>query len=134
MFSLLKQWLSRQGICALCGSIAGSFTGFVFGLAHAASPMFDPTVKQAVIVGMALGLLAWVGILFFIGVLADYGVWQIFWQTFVNSELTSIITVLVIRAVHAKSAGMLIGWVIGFLVGRALCAACKAVFLRRAKS
>src|ERR1035441_5123609 len=110
----LTKWLSRAGICALCGSIAGAFSGFIFGLARLGAPSFHPAIELTIIVGVVLGLVAWVGILFFIGILADYGVWQIFWQALVNCELTSLLTVLVVGAIHATLSGMLIGWILGF--------------------
>ena|SRR5512140_3674070 len=124
--SSLYRFIATAGICAVAGAIAGAFVGGVFGLVEYAAPgvVFPGTVLLAVAVG--LSLLAWFGILVIVGVFGNYGALAIARQSLVTAVITGILTVLLVHATHAGLAGMLLGWIVGFLVGKALCRLCAA--------
>lgn len=129
--SKLYRFIATAGICAVSGAIAGAFVGGLFGLVEfvTPNPAFPGAVLPAVAVG--LSLIAWLGILVIVGVFGNYGVRAIASQSLVTTGITGILTVLLIHATHAGLAGMLLGWIIGFLVGKVLCRLCTA-FERRA--
>jgi len=130
----LTTWLNRFGPCALCGAIAGGLTGFIFGFTQWAIPGIPLPVHVALNVGIMLGLLAYLAILFFIGVLGNFGVQQLLWPALFTSVLVSILVVLIMNRLDAKLFGTLLGWVIGLIVGRALCYACnRAVEVKQVK-
>jgi hypothetical protein len=128
--SKLMQFISTAGICAVTGSIAGAIVGGLYGLVDFASgnaPM-PPAVLFELAIGLSLA--AWVAVLFIVGVLGNYGAIVIAGQALVTCLLTGLVTVYLIHAAHAGLFGMLLGWIIGFLIGKALCAMC-AVTPRR---
>ena len=120
----LYRYISGAGICAVSGAIAGAFVGGVFGLVEFVTA--NPPLPGAVLLGVAIGLslLGWLLVLLIVGGFGNYGVLAIANQSLVTTGLTGIITVLLIYTIHAGLFGMLLGWIIGFLVGRALCALC----------
>jgi hypothetical protein len=126
MSSSLKLWLSRSGICAATGSIAGSMAGLLFGLSLLPVPVHTIPFRHAVIIGAILGIIAWAFVLFLLLAFEKYSPRAILLPSFVTSFLAGILTVLVVNAIHRTFLGMLLGWIIGFLVGRALCQLCKA--------
>lgn len=126
----LLGFVSSSGICAVSGSIAGAFVGGVFGLLQVATGY--PTLPRAglLLVAIALVLVAWVFVLVIVGVFGNYGVLANAGQSLVTSGLTGIITVLLIQASQAGLAGMLLGWLVGFAVGKLLCRMCVATETR----
>ena len=122
--------IATAGICAVSGAIAGSFVGGVFGLAEYVTASLS--LPSVVLLGIALGLslIAWLVVLTIVGVFGNYGVRAIASRAFVTTCITGILTVFLVYATHAGLAGLLLGWVIGFLVGRALCAYCAATARR----
>ena len=123
--SRLMGWLSQQGICAITGSLAGSFSGGIFGLWLATMPAHGVLARQALVIGGALGLIAWFGILFLLLASSQYALHTILIPSLVTSLVASIATAVVLNAIHLSDEGILIGWILGFLIGRLFCAACK---------
>jgi hypothetical protein len=130
--SRLYQFISTAGICAVSGTIAGAFVGGLFGLVQfvAANPPMPPSVLIGIAIG--LSLVAWIVVLVIVGVFGNYGAIAIARQSFVTSSITGILTVFFVHATRSGLFGMLLGWIIGFLVGKALCAWCSASQRRRA--
>jgi|SRR5579863_1152232 len=124
MFSRLTGWLGRQGICAIVGAIAGAFTGAIFGLWLAAMT-HSVLVGQALAVGLVLGLIAWMGILFLLLAMGHYSLSSVLIPSLVTCVVASVVTALSVNAVHHPDEGVLMGWILGFLIGRLFCAACK---------
>jgi len=125
----LYQFISTAGICAVSGAIAGAFVGGLFG--SVAFMAANPTIPASLLIkiAIALSLVAWIFVLVIVGVFGNYGVLTIAGQSFVTSVITGIVTVLLAYATHAGLFGMLLGWVVGFLVGKALCALCSSSYL-----
>jgi hypothetical protein len=128
--STLYRFIASAGICAVSGAIAGAFVGGVFGLVRFVSPQVQIPLAVLLVVAITLSLLAWLVVLTIVGVFGNYGVRAIAGRALVTTGISGILTVLLANAMHAGLAGMLLGWVIGFLVGRALCAACGAAARR----
>jgi hypothetical protein len=124
--STLRGLISNSGICAVSGSIAGAFVGGVFGLLQVATGY--PTLTRAgfLLVAIALVLVAWLLVLVIVGVFGNYGVLTNAGQSLVTTGFTGTITALLIQATHAGLAGMLLGWLVGFAVGKLLCRMCVA--------
>ena len=122
----LYRFVATAGICAVSGAIAGAFAGGVFGLVEFVTA--NPPLPRLVLLGVAVGLslIAWLVVLTIVGVFGNYGVLAIASRSLVTTGITGILTVLLVHATHAGLAGMLLGWVIGFQVGRTLCALCSA--------
>jgi hypothetical protein len=120
----LTTWLNRLGPCALCGAIAGALTGFIFGFTQWGIPGNLLPIHVAVNVGLMLGLFAFLAIVFFIGVLGNFGLQRLVWPALFTSVLVSVLVVLIMNRLEAKLFGTLLGWLIGLIVGRALCYAC----------
>jgi hypothetical protein len=123
--STLYRFISTAGICAASGAIAGAFVGGVFGLVEFATA--NPPLPRLVLLGVAVGLslFAWLVVLAIVGVFGNYGVRAIASQALVTTGITGILTVFLTHAIHAGLAGMLLGWIIGFLVGKMLCSLCS---------
>lgn len=80
---------------------------------------------QAMAAGLALGLIAWVVILFLLYMVANYSLGSIFLSSLVTCLLASVATALIVNSLHHRQyLGMLVGWIVGFAIGRMLCAAC----------
>jgi len=122
----LAGWLSRAGICAITGALAGSFTGTVFGLALAVAPGHHVVAWQALAVGAALGLIAWVGVLCLLLAMGHYLLSSVLKPSLVTCLVVSVVTAWLVNLIHRPGLGMLIGWIVGFLIGRLFCAACAA--------
>ena len=120
----LIAWLNGFGPCALCGAIAGALTGFIFGLAQWGIPGNRLSIYVGVNVGITLGLLAFLAIVLFIGVLGNFGVQRLVWPALFTSILVSVLVVLIVNWINAQVFGTLLGWIVGLIVGRALCYAC----------
>jgi len=124
VMSTLYRLIATSGVCAVSGAIAGAVVGGLFGLIQIATGY--PTVPRAVFVGAVLGLIlfAWLLVLLVTGVFGNYGVGAIAGQSLVTSSFTGTITVLAIQVAHLGLAGMLLGWLVGFGVGKLLCRIC----------
>ena len=122
--SKLYRFIATSGICAVSGAIAGAFVGGVLGLVEFVTA--NPQLPGPVVLGVAVGLsvIAWLVVLTLVGVFGNYGVLMIARKSLVTTGITGILTVLLVHAIHAGLTGMLLGWIIGFLVGRTLCAFC----------
>src|SRR5688572_29153484 len=122
----LYRFIATAGICAVTGTIGGAFVGGVFGLVEFVTT--NPALPRLVLLGVAVGLslIAWLVVLTIVGVFGNYGVLAIASRSFVSTGITGILTVLLVHATHAGLAGMLLGWILGFLVGRSLCVLCSA--------
>ena len=121
----IYNFVAKSGVCAASGAIAGAIVGGLFGLVYvlAASPMIPPTLLFEISAGLSLA--AWVAVLLIVGVFGNYGVVTIAARALVTCLLTGIITVWVIYLAHAGGYGTLLGWIVGFLIGKTLCAACS---------
>lgn len=124
--SKLYRFIATAGICAVSGAIAGAFVGGVFGLVEFVTA--HPHLPSVVLLGVAVGLslIAWLVVLTIVGVFGNYGVLAIASPSLVTTGITGVLTVLLVHATNAGLAGMLLGWIIGFLVGRMLCTFCSA--------
>jgi hypothetical protein len=120
----LIQLISTAGVCAVTGSIAGALVGGLYGLFAFVSGNMPLTASSIIETAIGLSLLAWVAVLLIVGVLGDYGAVAIAGQALVTCVLTGVATVELIHALHAGLFGMLLGWIVGFLIGKALCAFC----------
>ena len=122
----LSQFISKAGVCAVSGTIAGAFAGGLFGLFEFVAQ--NQAMPRPVLIGFAIGLsvLAWIVVLTIVGVFGNYGVIAIARQTLVTSGITGLLTVFLVYATRADRFGILLGWIIGFLVGKALCKLCDA--------
>jgi hypothetical protein len=124
MLTGLARWLSYSGICAVTGSLAGSFTGLIFGLTLLPAPANGVPSGFALAVGAGLGILAWGVVMFLLVMMGRYRFDEVFFPSLFTCIVVSILTALIVNALHSPFAGMLIGWVLGYLVGRAFCALC----------
>jgi len=124
--STLYKFMSKAGVCAVSGTIAGAFAGGLFGLVEFVAQ--NQPMPSLVLIGFAIGLsvLAWLVVLTIVGVFGNYGVIAIARQSLVTSGITGLLTVFLVYATRAGLFGMLLGWIIGFLVGKALCTMCGA--------
>lgn len=122
----LYSLVSTAGICAASGAIAGAFVGGLFGLFEVMSG--NPPLPHSLLLGIAIGLsfVSWVIVLVIVGVFGNYGAIAIAGQSLVTCGITGVLTVLLVYATHAGLVGMLLGWIIGFVLGKALCAWCYA--------
>ena len=118
--------LSRVPFCSLAGMLVGSITGTLFGLTLFAHPGASLDLKTLLGIGLLLGLLGFVFVLFFIGVLLRYGIGQIFLPGLVNALITAVITVLVDYVLQVPELAGWVGLLIGLLVGAILCRLCEA--------
>lgn len=121
------RYMTTQGICAVSGAIAGAFVGGVFGLVEFVTANFPLSHLTLLIVAVGLSLIAWLVVLIIVGVFGNYGVRAIASRSFVTTGVTGFLTVLLVYTSHAGLAGMLLGWIVGFLVGKMLCALCAAL-------
>jgi hypothetical protein len=115
MFSGMRSWLSRSGICALTGSLAGSIAGMICGLALLAVPSHTIPFQQALQIGIVLGIVVWLIVLFLLLAFGRYSAGAVLWPSLFTCLLVSIVTVLIVNALHQTYLGMLLGWIIGFL-------------------
>jgi len=127
MMTQIFNTIARSGVCAVSGAIAGAIVGGLFGLVYglAGSPA-APTLSLVWWVALGLSIFAWLIVLVIVGIFGNYGVLKIAIQALGTSLVTGIITVWVIYAFHVGFCGMLLGWLIGFLIGRSFCAMCSA--------
>lgn len=125
--SRLYGFIATAGICAVSGAIAGAFAGGLFGLVEFVTP--NPAFPRPVLLAIAVGLslIAWLGVLVIVGMFGNYGVLAIASRSLVTCVATGILTVLLVHATNAGLAGMLLGWILGFVVGKAFCQLCTAV-------
>ena len=123
----LYNLIATSGVCAVSGAIAGSFVGGLFGLVEAVT-IGAPSMPMALLLEIALGLslVAWVVVLLIVGVFGNYGAVAIAIKALATCLIAGLLSVVLIHFAHAGLFGMLLGWVVGFLVGKFLCAACSA--------
>jgi hypothetical protein len=118
-------FVANSGVCAVSGAIAGAIVGSLFGLVFVLAK--SPAIPATVLFGIALGLslFAWLVVLLIVGVFGNYGVVTIAARALVTCLLAGIITVALIYVGHAGGYGTPLGWIVGFLIGKLLCAACS---------
>ncbi len=136
MINLFIIWLARSGICTIVGIIAGSFTGLLFGPLLLGAPKHQIPVYLAAGLGLILGLLSWLLVLWMLGVMTDYIVGDVALPVLLNCLLASTLTALWVNFLHRPYLAMPLGWIIGFAVGRLLCVICgtSPLGLKRAYS
>ena len=126
MFSKLSRMLGSAGICAITGTIAGSIVGMIFGLSLLAAPGHHVSLKDAAEVGLILGLLAWVVVLFILIAFGRYAPRAVLLPTIPTCFVTAILTTCLTDLLRATLCGMILGWIVGFLVGRGFCMFCRS--------
>jgi hypothetical protein len=119
--------IARSGVCAVSGAIAGSIVGGIFGLVYAlAMSPRAPNLSVLWEIAFGLSVFAWLIVVVIVGVFGNYGVLNTALKALVPSLLTGVVTVWLIYLLHLGFAGMLLGWLVGFLIGRFFCKACSA--------
>ncbi len=118
--------VARSGVCAVSGAIAGAIVGGIFGMVYLLAG--SPAIPAAGLLAMAVGLslFAWAAVLIIVGVFGNYGVVPVAPRALVTCLLAGLITVWVIYATHSGGYGTLLGWIVGFMIGRSLCVACSS--------
>src|SRR6267378_4451438 len=98
MMNRLYGLVSKAGICAASGAIAGAFVGGLFGLFEVVSG--NPPLTPSLLLGIAIGLalVSWVVVLVIVGVFGNYGAIAIAGQSLVTCGITGILTVLFVYA------------------------------------
>jgi hypothetical protein len=123
----LSNTIARSGICAVSGAIAGAIVGYFFGLPYAlAGSPHVPAVSWLWWVALGLSVFAWLVLLVIVGIFGNYGVVRIAVWALGTSLVTGILTVWAIYVLHIGFFGALLGWLIGFFVGKSFCAMCAA--------
>lgn len=130
MLTGFPRWLSKFGICAIVGAIAGSLTGMMFGLTLVAQPTHTLSFHDALLASILLGLLDWVVVVIALVVFGGYQLSVILFPSFVTCMVASICTALLLNTLHRPFAGMfgmLIGWFLGLAIGFLFCRICRIV-------
>jgi hypothetical protein len=131
MITRLIALMSRLGLCAACGCIAGGITGMLMGpylfslVGHHMSP------HDATLLGAGLGLIDWLAVLFLLVAVGRYILGNVLISSLFTSVVASIFAALVINATRAPLVSMLTGWVVGLIVGAILCRLCRIIPLWR---
>lgn len=124
-------FLCGFGICATVGCMAGSFAGLFFGGMLLGAPGHHIALSTSVVIGACLGLLAWTVILWILSVVGHYVIGDVVLPALLTCLLVSVVTVLVVDLSRLPAPSMLIGWIIGFTIGAALCRFCIVASPRR---
>jgi hypothetical protein len=122
--SAFTRWLALLGPCVLVGIFAGAVVGFIFELLRLSPSGHMLSVAAALRTGIWLGVFAWLAALLFFGALAGLGIGQIALPALVTCLATSIVTVLIDNVIAFSVFFVFVGIAAGYLIGRALCAAC----------
>ena len=106
--------MNNWPICAQIGVLHGMIAGFTFGIVHCCAPMSNQDLAWMIVLCAVAGLHVST---FILVVLRRYAFASVFWQTFVNAILVSLLTVLVLSAIGPHPLIVLLGLVAGFLLG-----------------
>jgi hypothetical protein len=118
--------IARSGVCAVSGAIAGSIVGGIFGSVYAlAGSPHAPNVPVLWKIALGLSVFAWLIVVVMVGIFGNYGVLNAAVKALVTSLVTGVVTVWLIYLLHIGFAGTLLGWLVGFLIGRFFCKMCS---------
>jgi xanthosine utilization system XapX-like protein len=120
----LSRWLTAQGKCALAGVVAGIVVGFLFEMLQFAQPARF-AIADLLRIGLLLGLVGWITVLLFLGLIAGQGDWAMVLPSLLTSVVTGLLTVAIDNALWQPVTSVFVGIIVGFLVGRMLCWACR---------
>jgi hypothetical protein len=118
------RWLALLGPCVLVGIFAGALSGFIFELLRLTPAGHAISAATALRAGIWIGLLVWLAALLYFGALAGIGIKQMALPALVTCLAVAIVTVLICRTVFVPALFVFVGIAVGYLIGRALCAAC----------
>jgi hypothetical protein len=121
-----RRWLASQGICALTGMFVGIVVGFLFEALQLPQHAGRFPVRDLIWIAVALSIVAWIAALFFLGILAGYGVWAMALPSFFTSFVTGVLTIAIDNALWLAVVSVIVGMIVGFAVGRLLCWACRS--------
>ncbi|MBZ0281429.1 MAG: hypothetical protein K8L97_11875 [Anaerolineae bacterium] len=124
-----KTLFGRVPFCGINGGIIGIIVGFLFGMLQLEHPDGSFTLAELVIAILLLVLVSWAFILLVVGVWLRYGAGQIALPALVNALITGTLTVLANLIVKSTALSVPLGWLIGILVGMALCWLCSRGYL-----
>src|SRR6202000_1151077 len=102
--------LNKLGICSLVGFMAGAITGFLlmcWSLNNPVIPVF--TTAEQWQAALLLWLFSFLVIPIILVLFCRYTIASIFWQTLVNTLLSSVLTFFVVY--HTN------GWIVAFFIG-----------------
>jgi hypothetical protein len=114
------------GICATIGFIAGALAGMALTLF--AMDLVPPPVlgtQDVVQAGLVLGMASAGLLVFYLCVLCRYTFISVFVPVVVNCLLTCILTVWLVNVTGLWGFAVFIGMIVGLLVGRLMCIACR---------
>jgi hypothetical protein len=125
LFALARALFGHLPLCALAGGLVGVITGFFTGLYEIGNPTLVLSGGDQVRLGLALGLVGWLVVLFILAAWFRYRLGGIALPALVTALLTGVITVLILEALHLPALSVPIGLVAGIAIGFVLCAACR---------
>ena len=121
LVAFISLYVKRIGTCAKVGVIIGAGAGLALTLLDIAQGGLMLTAQEAFWIALILAGVMWLVILFLLCVFVRMTLRSIFFPTLINSLLTCIATVFVVRYLHAYHIAWLIGIMVGLLVGALLC-------------
>jgi len=124
-----KALFGRIPFCGINGGIIGIIVGFLFGVLRFEHPDGGYTAAEIIIIILVLALASWAFILLVVGVWLRYGAGQIALPALINTLITATLTVLANLIVKSTVLAVPLGWLIGVLVGTALCWLCSRGYL-----
>lgn len=121
-----------RSACALAGFATGAFIGMLLQFLlivlddHGMAP---PTIGQALLIGLMLGLAA-AALMSFLGALhARLRFWSLFPPTLLVALITGVISALLARVISQTLVVALLAALIGYVVGLILCLLCRRLDL-----
>lgn len=121
--NVIIRFFRRLTFCAKIDLVIGFITGYFFGIIVLSGQFLDWLLVLEM--GLILAIVCWVVILLVVGRWLRYGIRQIALLTFINSIITSIITVVVIFFLKPPYYFAWIGAIMGILVGTVFCKVCN---------
>lgn len=131
LFDLLGAPFARLPFCSLPGAVAGSFAGFIVTLFMLEHPDLTLSPQEQVLLGLMIGITAWLLILLLYGMILQYGIGAIMWPSLLNALLSALLTVFVNLWLARPPIASVLGLLIGILVGALLCRFCRDVTRRQ---
>jgi hypothetical protein len=118
----LTRLTRRLNVCSNVGLMAGVIVGLLLAVIVWAFPALA-TMPASIALehALALGLFAWLFVLFVLVVQARYTFGSVVLPSFANCLLTSTLTVFLSKWMHDYSFAWLVGMLVGVLVGMLLC-------------
>jgi hypothetical protein len=124
----LEKALNNLGICTTVGFMAGVITGFLLFCYWLTNPTPAPLTPEEFWIGAGmLWLFCFITILFILVVFCRFTLASVFFQTLLNTLLSSILTTYVVTKWGLWEWAFLVGLVIGLVVGRLLCFICQTL-------